>query len=179
MKKALVLSSSITVLIGLIAAGASADRGAPRTPQRILIVGRMYGVDGPFVGDKNPLNGINGDELPWEIKSARGRLDSDGHLKISVKGLVFADDPSVPPELVGKNDEKAFRGVLTCKTENEMGEIVDATVFTEGFPATESGDSDIDAMIHLPNPCVAPTLFVAAGSEDKWFAVAGFEEERD
>ncbi|HEU4401105.1 MAG TPA: hypothetical protein VFT43_03290, partial [Candidatus Polarisedimenticolia bacterium] len=39
-----------------------------------------------------------------------GGLDARGHLKIQVRGLVFADEPSVPPELRGKNDEDAFRG---------------------------------------------------------------------
>ena len=29
----------------------------------------------------------------------------------------------------------------------------------------------------LPNPCVAPIVFVLAGSEDKWFSVTGFESE--
>jgi len=39
-------------------------------------------------------------------------------------------------------------------------------VFTAGFPATVTGgDSDIDAIITLPNPCVAPIVFVIAGSE--------------
>ena len=31
----------------------------------------------------------------------------------------------------------------------------------------------------LPNPCVAPVIFVLAGSEDKWFSVTGFEAEED
>ena len=50
-------------------------------------------------------------------------------------------------------------------------------VTTEGFAATPFGDSDIDAQITLPNPCVAPIVFVLSGSEDKWFAVVGFESE--
>jgi hypothetical protein len=33
--------------------------------------------------------------------------------------------------------------------------------------------------VTLPNPCVAPVIFVLAGSEDKWFSVTGFESEGD
>jgi hypothetical protein len=50
---------------------------------------------------------------------------------------------------------------------------------TEGFPATPTGDSVIHADIELPNPCVAPIVMVLAGSENKWFAVTGFEAEED
>ena len=70
----------------------------------------MYGVDGPFVGDAFPIRDIPGDELPWTVREAQGRLDTDGHLTIRVRGLVFTDDPEVPPDLRGKNDETEFRG---------------------------------------------------------------------
>jgi hypothetical protein len=40
-----------------------------------------------------------------------------------------------------------------------------------------NGNSFIDQKLDLPNPCVAPIVFVMAGSEDKWFAVTGFERE--
>lgn len=52
-------------------------------------------------------------------------------------------------------------------------------VVTEGFPANVNGDSFINAKIELPNPCVAPVIMVLAGSEDKWFAVTGFEAEEN
>jgi len=62
----------------------------------------------------------------------------------------------------------------------ETGDTVTtANVITGGFPATRSGDSTIRTTVELPNPCVAPVVFVLAGSEDKWFAVTGFESEED
>ena len=139
----------------------------------------MYGVDGPFVGEANAIRGIAGDELPWEIRAGRGLVDITGHLVVHVRGLVFADDPSVPPDLVGKNDETEFRAALSCLSEDEAENLVVANVITGGFPATESGDADIITRIEVPNPCIAPILFVLAGSEDKWFAVNGFEIEED
>jgi hypothetical protein len=145
---------------------------------RLLAFDRMYGVDGPFVGEAHPIRGVVGDELPWTITGfARGRLDTNGHLRIQVKGLVFTDDPVVPPELQGKNDEESFRALVSCTTELSETESGTANVVTDPFPATPEGDSTIDAFIELPNPCIAPIVFILAGSEDKWFAVDGFESE--
>jgi hypothetical protein len=142
----------------------------------------MYGVDGPFVTkgrQAHPIRGVIGDELPWEIaQPTEGMLDTNGHLTINVHGLVFKDDPSVPPELVGKNDEEEFRGLVSCLTE-EGDQVVTKNVITQGFPATEEGNAFIDAQIELPNPCVAPIVMVLAGSEDKWFSMTGFEAEED
>ena len=147
--------------------------------QTILSFRTMYGVDGPFVGDANPVREVVGDELPWTIAhSVRGELDNRGRLTILVRGLVFADDPSVPPDLVGTNDEPEFRGLVSCLT--EVGDAVETqNVITDGFPADVHGNSFIRATIELPNPCVAPIVMILAGSEDKWFAMTGFESEKD
>lgn len=154
--------------------------GPPPPTPRLLAFDHMYGVDGPFVGDANLIRGIPGDELPWTVaRFIRGRLDTEGNLKIEVRGLVFADKPSVPPDLRGKNDESDFRAVVSCLTEQSDTEVGTANVTTAGFPATEEGDATIDTQVKLPNPCVAPIVFVIAGSEDKWFAVTGFEAESD
>jgi hypothetical protein len=146
-------------------------------PGRTLIAfDTMYGVDGPFLGDAFAIRGVEGDEAPWEIDEVRGNLDAEGHLTILVKGLVFKDDPSVPPELRGKNDEAEFRGLVSCETE-DGDQVVTRNVVTRGFHATTTGNSVIRATVDLPNPCVAPIVMVLAGSEDKWFAVTGFESE--
>src|SRR6186713_2685733 len=71
----------------------------------LLVFHSMYGVDGPFVGNTSPLRGIPGDDLPWTVESANGWLDTDGHLTLQVKGIVFTDDDEVPPNLRGTNDE--------------------------------------------------------------------------
>src|SRR6185295_9070541 len=73
--------------------------GPHRRPlHQILEFHTMYGVDGPFVGDANPIDGIPGDELPWEIRAVNGHLYSNGRFVIIVRGLVFKDDPSVPED---------------------------------------------------------------------------------
>ena len=164
---ALALGSSVP----MSAAGA----GHPNK-RNLLSFHTMFGVDGAFVGDANPIGGIPGDELPWEVRSARGHLDTAGNLFLRVKGVVFKDDPSVPENLRGINDEQEFRAAVGCLTE-EDGQVVQRNVITTGFPATRSGDSRLKAHVELPDPCIAPAVFVLAGSEDKWFAVTGFETE--
>jgi hypothetical protein len=175
------LSIAAAVLLSLtgtaFAADPSLDSAESRHGQQVVGFDTMYGVDGPFVGDTNPIRGVIGDELPWTVTHfIRGELDSSGRLRILVRGLVFSDDPSVPPELRGINDEAEFRGLVSCLTES--GDAIETqNVATGGFPATRSGNSFIDTKIELPNPCVAPIIMVLAGSEDKWFAVSGVETE--
>jgi hypothetical protein len=167
----------LSLLVGGFATGAGADELKPHLPQLILRFQTMYGVDGPFVGDANPIRDVVGDEAPWEIAFVRGRLFANGHLFILVRGLVFKDDPRAPAGFVGKNDEGTFRGLVSCLTEEGEDKVVTKNVVTAEFPANINGDSLIRADLELPNPCVAPIVMVLAGSEDKWFSVTGFEAE--
>lgn len=183
MKRPLVLSLAFACLLvagtatwaddhGSAHSRSGMDHGLP--PPVLLMWDTMYGVDGPFVGDANAIRGVVGDEAPWTVAHfIKGRLTADGKLFILVRGLVFADDPSVDPSLVGKNDETDFRGLVSCLTENADGTLGTVNVTTDPFPADTAGNSFIRTQISLPNPCVAPIVFVLAGSEDKWFAVTG------
>ena len=147
-------------------------------PPVLLSFQTMYGVDGPFLQNlHHPVRHVRGDELPWELKSAEGSVDTNGHIVIHVRGLVFADDPSVPIQLRGKNDAPEFRALVSCITETSETAIRHVKVLTEGFPANEDGNADIDAQVELPNPCVAPVVFVLPGDEKLWFAVTGFESD--
>jgi len=164
-----------TMMVGCLAMLAAAtDAPAKHASHQLLAFGTMYGVDGPFIGETNAIRGVVGDELPWEIGVGKGSLTENGHLRIKVRGLVFKDEPDVPADKRGINDEDEFRALVSCLTEQGTL-VVPTTVTTEGFPATRSGNADIDARVTLPNPCVAPIVFVMSGSEDKWFSVTGFE----
>jgi hypothetical protein len=179
MKKIILLASCALAAVILPSATGANANGNGKVVRRVLSFTSMYAVDGPFLGETNAIQGVDGDELPWVVESARGRLTSDGKLQIDVQGLVFSDDPKVPPELQGINDEAEFRGLVSCLTEDDQGKVVQVHVLTEGFPATVSGDCQINGHVDLPDPCIAPTVFVLAGSEDKWFAVTGVEVEKD
>jgi hypothetical protein len=181
MKKSIL--SVITMILALCATpDVHANGRGPRVvapPRVILRFGTSYGVDGPFVGPSNAIRGIPGDDLPWEVQRIEGILLSDGRLTIAVRGLVFKDDPSVPPRLRGINDEDQFRAVVSCLTEEDDEHVGTANIFTQGFPATRSGNAFINARIKLPDTCVAPIVFVVSGDEDDWFTVTGIEREAD
>jgi hypothetical protein len=174
MKKWMILM--LACLSCLAVASAVTARHSHSASRSVLQFHAMYGVDGVLIGDQNPIRGIPGDELPWDIGPAtNGRLDSNGRLRIHVDNLVFANDPSVPPELRGTNDEAFFRAVVSCLTVDSGGNVVTSNQTTAGFPATVTGQCTIDTTVDLPSPCIAPVVFVIAGSEDKWFAVSGVE----
>jgi hypothetical protein len=170
---------SKTLAVALSAAAAITAAGPALAADQILSFGTMVGVDGAFV-NHNPIRGVIGDELPWEVGSANGSLDTDGHLVISIRGLVFPNDPEVPANLRGINDEENFRALVSCLDDEGQGrgtpsKPATVNLVTEPFPATRSGDSNIDAHVTLPHYCVAPIVFILSGSEDKWFAVTGAE----
>jgi hypothetical protein len=178
MKKMWALVSVLLLCGASLALSRDSRHSGDFAPPQILAFGTMYPVDGPLLGETNAIRGVIGDELPWAIAHfIQGRLDTNGRLKILVRGLVFKDDPAVPPDLVGKNDETDFRGLVSCLTEDGKGGIVTANVATGPFHSSVLGDAFIDQILDLPNPCIAPIVFVMAGSEDKWFAVTGFESE--
>jgi hypothetical protein len=170
---AMLKTTVMLICLLVIATGAEAKKDRNRV---VMDFATMYGVDEAFVG-ANPIRDLVGDELPWEIVGGvHGRLTNRGHLRIRVRGLVFTHDPEVPPEKQGTNDEDQFRAVVSCLVE-QGGQVVTQNVTTTGFPATPSGNSDIDAQLELPGECVAPIIFIIAGSEEKWFAVTGFSSE--
>jgi hypothetical protein len=140
--------------------------------RRIIAFGTMYGVDGPFRGSANAIRGIPGDDLAWSVAHfAKGWLTTKGKLHIVVHGLIFKEGP-----LTGTNDEANFRGVVSCLSESTNTTPV-VNVATAGFPASTSGNATINATIELPNPCVAPIIFITGEDPNKWFAVTGFEKE--
>ena len=160
----------------LVMLAAATDAPAKHSSHTLIAFDTMYGVDGPLIGEMNAIRGVVGDELPWDIAVGKGSLKQNGHLKIKIRGLVFKSEDSVPADKRGINDEAEFRALVSCLTE-EGTAVATSNVMTTGFAATTSGNADIDATLVLPNPCVAPIVFVLSGSEDKWFSVAGFESE--
>ena len=137
----------------------------------VLEFSTMAPVTGPFVGSTNPIRGVNGGGLPWQLDSARGELSSSGHLEVTVKGLVLLDGDPVPPPLQGTNPVANFVGIVSCQT-TVGGAAAVTNVATDPFPATTGGDSQIEANVTLPSPCVAPIVFVGP-SAATWFAVTG------
>lgn len=137
----------------------------------VLEFDTMAGVTGPFVGSTNPIRGVPGGGLPWQIDLGRGELRADGSLEVEVRGLVLFDGPPVPLALRGVNPIANFRAIVSCLTIS-AGAPATVNVATDLFPATPTGDADIEATVSLPSPCFAPIVFVTSPG-GAWFAVTG------
>jgi hypothetical protein len=133
----------------------------------------MFGNHAPFIGAAGAIRGVTAAPLPWMIKSVEGELDTNGQLDIDVDGLVLANDPSVPANLRGTNPVPFFAGVVSCLTTSN-GVVATANVITANFTATmPSGTAHIRQKLVLPQPCVAPVVFVTSPNGGVWFAVTG------
>lgn len=139
----------------------------------ILKFRTMVGVDGAFLGSANPIRGVNGGGLPWVLDKANGKLEDDGELKVRVKGLII---PDTEPGF-GFNPAPFFRAIVSCISVDETGMPVIENVSTDngdevmiGNP--RKGNAKIDADVDLPEPCVAPIIFVTS-PDGSWFSVTG------
>lgn len=167
MKKVLTLIAGTVLGLALIVQGPAASSGG----MPVLTFNTMAAVVGPFVGATNPIRGVNGGGLPWQIQMAHGVLGSDGRLLVQVQGLVLLDGPPVPENLRGTNPVPSFRAIVSCLTIVD-GAAATANVATDPFQASTTGDSMIQTTVSLPSPCFAPIIFVGP-SATAWFAVTG------
>jgi len=162
MKKIIFFMMGLCLLgVGSTALGKSSDSA-------ILEFKTMVGVSGPFVGNANPIRGISGGGLPWVISNGKGELKADGKLEVEVKGLVLAAGP-----LAGTNPVPNFRAILSCMTIDGTGNPAIVNLSTGDFPATTTGDAEIETTLDLPSSCFAPIIFVTSPT-GSWFAVTGF-----
>lgn len=144
--------------------------GASAKGPKVLSFDSMVGVTDGLTGDKSlpVMRNIRGGGIPWIIGDASGQLRANGHLEISVQGLVLAT--------TGSNPSPFFRGMVSCV--NGDGTIA-APVVTQQFPATTGpaslggGNAEIEADLTLPQPCIAPIVFVTNGTGTAWFAATG------
>src|SRR6266700_5739215 len=151
------------VAVGLIAQ-ASAGNGPGST---VLKFKTMVGTVAPYTGAANAIRGIAGAGAPWSIDTANGKLEENGDLRIKVTGLIITG--------TGANPVPEFRAVVSCQSIANGAAVVVNRV-TAPFPATTSGDASFKGNVDLPKPCIAPIVFVTAGTGDPpgvWFSVTG------
>jgi hypothetical protein len=157
-KQLVVLGAALT--IGLVMMASNAGSVGPAT---VLKADTLAGVTGPYVGSANPIRGVNGGGIPWDIAEGKAVLSADGHLVVKVEGLVLAT--------TGTNPVTTFRGLVSCQTIVDGAAAV-VNVPTDAFPASTAGDAKIEATVTLPSPCFAPIVFVTSPG-GSWFAVTG------
>ena len=135
----------------------------------ILEFSTMVGIPPALTGTQNPIRGINGGGLPWSIEAGFGELSTSGHLEVTVQGLVLAAGSNA-----GSNPVPFFRAIVSCLGSDGSNQ----NVMTAPFPATTGpasaggGDAKIEADVTLPQPCIAPIVFVTSPS-GAWFAATG------
>jgi hypothetical protein len=164
------LATLVVAVIGLVPVLA-ADSSASADPGTILKFDVLTPVTGPYVGTMNPIRMVPGGGLPWMITAGTGSLKRDGRVQIHVRGLVLADSPAVPANLRGINPVADFEAIVSCQTITG-GMATVTNVATGLFPASMSGNADIKARVKLPEPCIAPIVFVAQPT-GAWFAATG------
>ena len=173
MKNRLFVTLSAIVSSAAFFAG-SASLAFAKEP-KVLEFDAMIGVPRPYTGATNAIRGVPGGGLPWVIHSGTGELKASGKLEIDVVGLVI--DPNDPAAIAagrgGTNPSPNFKAIVSCLSKDAAGGPVTVNVSTGLFPADAGGNSKIEDKVILPNPCIAPIIFVTspAGS---WFAATGF-----
>ena len=163
------LGVAVIGLVPVVAANSSASAD----PGTILKFSVMTPVTGPYTGASNPIRTVPGGGLPWIITSGTGSLKSDGRVLIHVRGLVLADEAPVPPNLQGINPIPDFTAIVSCQTIGADGTATITNVSTGQFPASTAGNADINARVKLPQPCIAPIVFVFGAPNVGWFAATG------
>ena len=163
---------TFALVVTLLAGGALAVQPAVAGPEGkdVLEFDTMTGVIEPFTGTTNPVRGVPGGGLPWELDRARGDLRSDGRLEVRVEGLVLARRAPVPEALQGTNPIPQFRAAVNCLMPDAPDQGV--TLATDPVPASPDGDARIRATVDLPEPCIAPVVFVTSPT-GAWFAATG------
>jgi hypothetical protein len=132
----------------------------------ILQFSSMTPVTGAAVGAVND-RGLVGGGKAWAITSGSGSVSRDGHVMVTVTGLVI-------PELGNVNPVAKFKAIVSCVTQHHL--IVN--VSTALFDASGAGDSTIDDTVALPRHCGHALLFVTSPG-GAWFAMSNPSEDEE
>ncbi len=174
MKRFFLVSTAVMLFLStFLFVGAVSNASAKGS--KVLEFSSMVGVPRPYTGATNAIRGVPGGGLPWVISSAEGELKANGKLEVHVSGLVI--DPNDPTAIsrgvAGTNPSPTFKVIVSCLSKDANGNPTTVNVSTDAFEADAAGNSEIEAQVSLPSPCIAPIIFVASPA-GAWFAATGF-----
>lgn len=174
MKKFIVVPLVVLLILSAFSAFGFASP-ASADESKVLEFNTMVGLPRPFTGGTNAIRGIPGGGLPWVIEFGKGTLNPDGRVDILVKGLVFDpnDQTVIDRGLAGINTIPNFKAIVSCLSKDADGNVTTVNVQTGLFPADEAGNARIKDTVSLPQPCIAPIIFVTSPG-GAWFASTGF-----
>ena len=164
------LTKTLTATLAIAALGVAAmATAATAGGARSVESDSMIGVPASLTGAAGQIRGVNGGGLPWSIGASEVEVSASGKVEVSFNDLVFAAGPNN-----GKNTVASMKVVVSCL--DATGATVN--VSTPLFPVTTAttldpgGDGAVEARIALPQPCIAPIVFVTSPN-GAWFAVDG------
>ena len=164
LRRLLVGAIGALTLVGAASIGVAAHDG-----RTLVEFDSMTPVTGAAVGAVND-RGIKGGGLPWVISSGRGEVDREGHVSVTVKGLII-----VVPPVNGKNPVANFSATVSCLTPHGIKNVTTGLV-----PATLTGDATINTKVVLPRRCKDPEVFVGTTNATTgvfvWFAESNAED---
>ena len=168
MRKTLVFLLGLAVLAALAVPALGLGGGDGR---KVIDTNVLAPVMEPYTGSANPIRGVPGGGLPWELRSGSANLRADGRLHVRIQGLVLARRAPVPANLQGTIPFAQLGAVVSCQTTTNGVASTD-NVSTGLFDVTPRGDGHLDTSVALPSPCFAPIVFVTAPT-GAWFAITG------
>ena len=89
---------------------------------------------------------------------------ASGRLRVRTRGLILVN--------TGTNPVPMFRAIVSCQSIDSKGDADVVNVSTDAFQADADGNSRVDTRLELPNPCIAPIVFVTSPG-GAWFAATG------
>lgn len=109
-------------------------------------------------GTPNQVQGVNAGGLPWVIASLKANVQTNGHIRVDGRGLLFAGGNNV-----GRSGNISVRARLYCDT-----------TASDSAPVFLDSDGDFvidDDLTPLPPlSCANPTLLILNGAGTAWFA---------
>jgi hypothetical protein len=118
----------------------------------------------------NIVRGVPPGAGPWRIESLRAEVDTDGHIRVSGRGLLLASGNGI-----GTNANQRVFATLVCEP---VAPFVERSTDLAGVPLALDGDFHIDDVLSpAPLDCASPVLLIR-NTGGFWFA-AGIPKPED
>lgn len=160
-----------TMAVGFATLSPDAHAG---NKDKVFEFSELVALPEAYTGMLSPIRGVVGGGLPWVIDKGEIKLSDQGDLEVDVEGLII--DPTADSPNAGTNPIASFKAIVSCLSVNASNEADIVNVETNTYPATTgpgAGDSKFAETLDLPDPCIAPIVFVTSPG-GAWFAATGF-----